>query len=59
MNIEDMKKIYTTPSFDVVSFNCNNIVTASDSDSDSLEMKGEWNNNSASAKQRNNIWDED
>lgn len=56
MNIEDMKKIYTTPSFDVVSFNCNDIVTAS---SDSLEVKGEWNNNSASAKQRNNIWDED
>ncbi len=53
-----MKKIYTSPELDVVSFNCDDIVTASGG-SDSLEMKGEWNNNTASAKNRTDIWGED
>jgi hypothetical protein len=51
-----MKKLYTTPALDVVSFDCNDIVTAS---GESLEMKGEWSNNTANAKNRSDIWGED
>ena len=60
MNFEDMKKIYTNPALNVVILDSNDIVvTSGDPDSDSLEMKGQHNSGTASAKQRNNIWDED
>ena len=60
MNFEDMKKIYTNPALTVVILDSDDIVvTSGGSDTDSLGIKGQWNKNSASAKQRTNIWGED
>lgn len=60
MNFEDMKKIYTNPALNVVILDSDDIVvTSGGSDTDSLGMKGNWDGGTASAKQRNNIWDED
>lgn len=60
MNFEDMKKIYTNPALTVVILDSDDIVVTSGGDgTDSLGMKGQWDNNSASAKQRTNIWGED
>ena len=55
-----MKKIYTNPALTVVILDSDDIVVTSGGDgTDSLGIKGQWDNNSASAKQRTNIWGED
>ncbi len=60
MKFEDMKKIYTTPALDVVSFNCNDIVTSSDPNSIRFGTDGYANSTQgADAKRRTDIWGED
>jgi len=54
-----MKKIYTTPELDVVSFNCNDIVTASDPNGVKFGDGSANRELGADAKQRTNIWGED
>ncbi len=53
-----MKKIYTTPALDVVSLNCDDIVTASETLS--FGTTGYANSSQgADAKRRTDIWGED
>lgn len=59
MNFEDMKKIYTTPALDVVSLNCDDIVTASDPNRISFGSGSANSRYGADAKQRTDIWGED
>ena len=52
-----MKKIYTTPALDVVSLNCDDIVTASETLSFGTDYAS--STQGADAKRRTDIWGED
>lgn len=53
-----MKKIYTTPALDVVSLNCDDIVTASEKVTFGTTGYADPNQG-ADAKRRTDIWGED